>query len=220
MMNRKLFFTSVFIFLISVSEKSSAQNLIENGNLDSVYHKDAHFTTCTYNDLKGNWTYVGTTMTYYKRDSINLNVIVLLNFLPTLPVNRRSFLETKLNSPLCENDTCHLSFSIKANPYLVIDRIGAYFSDSLITIDSVESVTPQVQTPNHVFYTAPGFTKVYLTYIAKGGEQYLTIGNFIPKNKSHYKVFPKNKNGEPGEYFIDDISLEHSCRESESVFRK
>lgn len=217
---KKNFLFSILFFLILFSEKTIAQNLIENGNLDSVYHPNTSFTTCTYNDLKGNWIFLGVAETHYQRKNDSLNVRVILDFMPTHNPGRRSFLETKLNFPLCENDTCQLSFSINSSGYMVIDRIGAYFSDSLITIDSVEHVIPQILTPTNKFYRDSGFTKINLTYIARGGEQYLTIGNFISKNKAHYKIYPKNKNPGPGFYLIDNISLYDACHKSESTFRK
>ena len=216
---KNIFSILILFFLLLFSAKIVAQTLIENGSLDSVYHSNATFTTTTLNDLKGNWNYLGVVQTYYQRKNDSLNVRVLLDFFPRHRPNMRSFLETKLNYPLCKNDTCQLSFSIGSGNYMVIDRIGAYFSDSLITIDSVEQVTPQVHTPNHKFYHEPGYTKINLTYIAKGGEQYLTIGNFVPGNRAHYKIYPKNKNAGPGQYMIDNISLEDSCYRPESVFK-
>ncbi len=62
-----------------------------------------------------------------------------------------------------------------------IDCIGAYFSDTAITIagQGVLPVVPQVASPSGIFYSDKiHWMKLSGSFIAGGGERYITIGNF------------------------------------------
>ena len=95
--------------------------------------------------------------------------------------------------------------------------IGAYFSaqqpDS--DIDSIESYQPQVQYNGDFITDKDGWTRVSGSFVAQGGERFLSIGNFdryadtetlfVPGggvNPSHSDVYWKLS-----AYYIDDVSV-------------
>jgi OmpA-OmpF porin, OOP family len=125
------------------------------------------------------------------------------------------YLTTHLLTPLDSNKYYCLKFYInKGNDLsqfiLSVDRIGIYFSKDSIYMpgQNILPYTPQIETPNGVFYEDTlGWTKVELQYLAKGGERYMTIGNFRPDSLTHTN--PPNPNVIYGAYYyFDDFSLE------------
>ncbi len=135
--------------------------------------------------------------------------------------NYHEYAETKLSEPLKAGATYCLTFYVayeKRNKFMATD-IGAYFSnDSLLNkTDNVIEVTPQIN-----FYDSTGimssnnwlrFTAVYK---AKGGEKFLTIGNFNPAyavkvrqvyHRRNFKATWCQEFHHYSYYYLDDISL-------------
>lgn len=135
--------------------------------------------------------------------------------------NFREYIEIKLNNPLQNNRRYILILYVSKvdSSNLAIDRFGAAFTkDSLIAkIDTNLNFQPQIETPEYQFFTkTKGWTEIKQTYIAKGGEQFLTLGNFRNNKSTHLDtimpVLPPNsgysyEERNSGGYFIDDVSL-------------
>jgi hypothetical protein len=96
-------------------------------------------------------------------------------------------------------------------------NVGAYFSAQQPDndIDSIESYQPQVQYSGDFITDKEGWTRVSGSFVAQGGERFLSIGNFdkyedtetlfVPSggvNPSHSDVYWKL-----AAYFVDDVSV-------------
>ncbi len=127
----------------------------------------------------------------------------------------REYLEIELFDSLKANQTYFVEFSIsRAEHYrLASDRIGAYFSDTLITqISGVAfPYIPQIENPSgNIIYDTLNWVPINGTFNANGGEKYLTIGNFRNNSNTQYdSVFTTAVTSNWAYYYIDDISV--SC---------
>ena len=98
--------------------------------------------------------------------------------------DEREYAETNLFDILKANKNYFISFYVSLSDvvYYAINSIGAHISDTLIfkTTDMKHfNLTPQISNPKTRFLSdTAGWTKVSGIYKAKGGERYITIGNF------------------------------------------
>ena len=123
------------------------------------------------------------------------------------------YLSVKLITPLVQWKKYCVSFYV--NPgnytYYVIDAIGAYISVDSIHVSGygVLPFTPQIENPlGNIISDTVNWTEISGEYIAKGGEQFITIGSFFPDSVIHYVI---NDTIHPPEfwpyYFLDDVSV-------------
>jgi hypothetical protein len=125
-----------------------------------------------------------------------------------------------LKEPLVEGRRYRAVFHVSLNDSfcVAIRNMGAYFSATQppANIDSLDSYEPQVRWQSDSFLTdKQGWTEVSGIFIAQGGEQFLTIGNF----DGHYGTDTLNVGncGQPkpwnpdywnsSGYYIDDVSV-------------
>jgi hypothetical protein len=91
----------------------------------------------------------------------------------------------------------------------VTDGIGLYLSvDSAVdyTINTNLSFVPQISNPaGNIIYDTLNWVQISGTYIANGGEKYLTIGNF--KDDANTMIDSTSSTGNSAYYFIDDVSV-------------
>ena len=143
----------------------------------------------------------------------------------------REYLQTQLKTPLVKDASYKLSFHVSLSEYSTgaIATIGGLFTKERIT-DTIQGIlmqkeikhiTPSVMQSINTYYQ-PQVTNprerildntqewqlVEGIFIAKGGEEFLTIGNFSPSSQSNL-VYPDSlSNLLPGAYYyIDDVSL-------------
>jgi gliding motility-associated-like protein len=133
----------------------------------------------------------------------------------------RQYLQTKLNSPLKAGRSYYFEmFVSKADSSTMgyaVSNIGAYFSSSnLSRNDSFEfAFTPQIVSTAFLSDRL-NWVKISGTYVASGGEQYLTIGRF--GNEDATTVM--NINGfatRESYYYLDDVALIDSCSGIDNV---
>jgi hypothetical protein len=103
------------------------------------------------------------------------------------------------------------------------DRIGACFSNDTIQNDSIYGYmlyqTPQIENTSGNFLTDKFmWTKISGSFVAVGGEQFLTIGNF--HNDFNTNITPVSGGASPptadwsgGYYYLDDV-----CVSTDSVY--
>ncbi len=154
----------------------------------------------------------------------------------------RNFIETKLVQPLASNEDYVLEFAVvrKARSLYSTGDIGAYVSADTFKYKDWKSqiIQPQVQVVDSVYNSKQDYfkwTKVKGSFTATGGEQFLTIGNFVDYNLSgaswtagYKKVYIKPDPtldtawdaafatlSTPADYFFDAVYLYKS---SDSVF--
>ncbi|MFM2048687.1 MAG: hypothetical protein RI955_1235 [Bacteroidota bacterium] len=95
-----------------------------------------------------------------------------------------------------------------------INSFSAYFSDTLIPfVDYIgnnfhfQNYTPQVQI-NQMVIDTQHWVLLQDTFIAAGGEQYISIGNFKPDNQIQTQLVDSIRNLPAASYyFFDDVSL-------------
>ena len=128
------------------------------------------------------------------------------------------YISTSLTSVLQSNTTyivgfyCSLSNVTEPFEYLsskyAIDRLGMYFSNAAINsnTDTILPYTPQWESPAGYYLTdTANWMLVWGTFVAQGGEQFVTIGNFRDKYHTNaLVVYPTSTNTE-AYYYIDDV---------------
>lgn len=125
----------------------------------------------------------------------------------------REYLEAPLTSPLTPGTPYLVKFyvSLADTALFAIDRLGAYLSVGPVgPVPNYAPLpfTPQVQSPQNVALNdATNWTLVSGVYVAVGGEDHITIGNF--HDDASTTTFP-GPNTWPGGsyYFVDDVSVE------------
>lgn len=140
----------------------------------------------------------------------------------------REYLQAKLKQPLVAGTTYYVQFSASLAEIsgLAVDRLGAVVSvtkinsrtEALLECLTVENINGKQATSKQpcklqVFNT-PGklmtenkkWFNISGTFVAQGGEQYITIGNFYPSNETTTKVVAPDKSN-AAYYFIDDVMV-------------
>jgi len=106
--------------------------------------------------------------------------------------NYREYLECKLVEPLIKDSTYTIEFQFRHSSYsrYCIDRIGLLLTDSLIQLphDRAFSVQPTLLVIQDSALTErTGYwERAFREFKAKGGEEFLTIGNFSSDAETHY----------------------------------
>ena len=143
----------------------------------------------------------------------------------------REYLQTQLKRKLKEGEKYRLTFHVSLSEYSsgAVATIGAVFSEYRL-FDTVKSVlmkkeerkinkkitqttstyyTPQVvNNHDNVLIDTKGWDTISGEFIAKGGEEYLTIGNFFPASHSNVIDLDSLTYLLPGAYYyIDDVTL-------------
>ncbi|MBQ7985102.1 MAG: OmpA family protein [Bacteroidales bacterium] len=143
----------------------------------------------------------------------------------------REYIQTQLKEPLAQGEKYKLSFWVSLSEYSkgAVATIGGLFTKERINDTTRQMLTdrqqkqisskikqnistyykPQVVNSfNRPLYDTEQWMKIEDTFIAQGGEQFLTIGNFYPEEQSNL-INPQNTtNILPGAYYyIDDVEL-------------
>lgn len=133
-------------------------------------------------------------------------------------VNYREYLQSKLTEPLLKDSSYTISFRFKLSSYsrYSIDRIGLLLSDSLLQYphDRVITAAPTFSLIQDSALTLnTGFWELAkFTYKAKGGEQYVTLGNFYNNETTKYyriRFTPDQQEmlRRGSYYYIDDVKV-------------
>ncbi len=124
----------------------------------------------------------------------------------------REYLTCKIQSPLVSQKKYCLTFNINLSNLwynaLAIDKIGVFFSTNNVSWNTFDlaPVNPQLQTQDNIFFTDTlNWSQISFEYIANGGEEYITIGNFIPFLNVNFQ--PIDSLASTAYYYIDDVSL-------------
>lgn len=125
----------------------------------------------------------------------------------------REYLSAPLLAPLVAAQPYTITFYVNLadSASIAIDRIGAYFSVGAVgPVPNYAALpyTPQVESPANVFLTnTTGWTAITGTFVAAGGENYVTIGNF--HDDASTNTFNTGGSWPGGAYYmVDDGSVE------------
>ena len=130
-------------------------------------------------------------------------------------INGREYVEVKLIEPLKKNYRYSVEFyvSLKNLSRFSTDAIGAFLGDSLVKFADIGNyifllnVTPQINNPQgNVLKDTLNWMKISGIMEAKGGEQFLTIGDFIPDTQNKIDTLSYG-NDYIAYYYIDDVSV-------------
>lgn len=140
----------------------------------------------------------------------------------TIKPYEREYISAKLDFKLNFNESYCVSFYVSLSNYhfitngymgsrYAIDRIGLYFSDNEIQLNTYDiiPVIPQISnTPGNILKDTINWMLISGTFLAQGGEQYITIGNFYQNDSTNYSDIGDTTNLSFGSYYyIDDVSV-------------
>jgi OOP family OmpA-OmpF porin len=132
--------------------------------------------------------------------------------------NYREYLQAKLIDSLVEGKKYKVEFFFRLSVYskYSVDRMGAFLSDSMqhLSHDRVWTVEPSyTYVMDSTFSKNTGqWNHVSFEYDAKGGEQFITIGNFSSDDELKKFRLSLSQVNEPllnkaAYYYIDDVSV-------------
>lgn len=133
----------------------------------------------------------------------------------------REYIQTKLKYSLTSGIEYYMEFYVSLADFpavhcnqVAINSFGCYFSDSAFFDSIYTNITriPQIQTTSSQIYTdTSGWMKIQGIYKAKGGEEYITIGNFKDDASTQTQVVASSNvlpiSVQISYYYIDDVSL-------------
>jgi OOP family OmpA-OmpF porin len=131
----------------------------------------------------------------------------------TVYLNYRNYIEAKLIDTLKTGITYYVTFFINladSSDYACND-IGAYFSDSTLSFNSEYAksyLIPQVANNpiKHPLTDTMNWMKVSGSFVAKGGETYIIIGNFKNDSLSSITYLGKRSpDATAAYYYVDDV---------------
>jgi len=166
----------------------------------------------------------------------NIGYIRIYNYannpaFPSTFANSRSYLQTELKDSLKKGVSYHLSFYVSytlytqnTSPYkeyATSSSIGAHFSNQRITKFNVQprddstvlNYTPHIVNHPDSFSTDTSkWYEICGTYIAKGGEKWLTLGNFYDDANTLLNTFrqaqPNSAIHVTSHYYVDSVTVE------------
>ncbi|MGQ0827185.1 MAG: gliding motility-associated C-terminal domain-containing protein [Bacteroidota bacterium] len=143
-------------------------------------------------------------------------------------LNVREYIQVQLADSLKKSSVYCVSFYVcldnRSNT--AITQLGLYLSNNSLTSSNylVFNVTPQIMSqPNQFLNDSINWVRVFGFYLAKGGERFITIGNFkTDANTDTTNWDLNNPNCFPfcasvSYYYIDDVSLMPSVEASAGI---
>lgn len=153
----------------------------------------------------------------------------------------RVYAQAPLKTPLTAGKTYTVEYNLclAENSKYAIGNIGAYFSADKITglVETVFECNESVKSPEGDYKLVPGpcrpqiihpaedflkdnktWKKISATFTAKGGEKYITIGNFFGNTKTPTTASPSAGKGLYAYYFLDDVAVYESGTKVEPFF--
>jgi len=235
-MLKKLFI--LLFFTIIVKNLVFSQNLVPNPGFEEynlIFHpvcNNDSFPVCKnwYSPTNGSPDYCNQISCFYEYNGVPQNVFGyqeakegngyyhLFTYDTSHYNNAREYIQTRLSDSLKRGKKYCVNFyvSLVDSVWYATDVIGAYFSDTAVThIDSTNKYyllpeVPQVFNPHgKLISDKKNWTLISGSFIAKGGEQYITIGNFFNDNNTSVLFVGGSAwdgYAESG-YYIDDVSV-------------
>ncbi len=120
----------------------------------------------------------------------------------------RQYIEVKLNDSLIQNQVYCVGFyvSLCESASCATNGLSAYFSPTPLSCPacSLLPYVPQINYLGNPITDTLNWVLISGTFIAQGGEQYVTIGNFNDDAHTSTKLVYANGNA-AGYYYIDDV---------------
>lgn len=130
----------------------------------------------------------------------------------------REYMQVTMDSFLVAGGvyTFEMYVSLGDNSNYASNKIGAYISAAKISANTDEYLNYRPQILSSTYITdKTGWTKITGTYVATGGEHYVTIGVFEPASTATRITVPAGSNSGAFEgvsyYYLDDVSMTRAC---------
>jgi len=226
--------TSILVFFLFHCFITFSQNLVPNSSFENItncpyfnqiYYAQPWFQPCREN---GNTTNSSSSDLYdtcasYVESGVPTNVsgfqfartgyAYAAIYLYADTFNYREYLEVPLLSTLIAYKKYDVRFFVSLSfEEVSVSNCGAYFSvDSLLDtthFKTITYVTPQIQNPlNHILNDTANWMLISGSFIASGGERFMTIGNFDSNANTNVQ---SSIGGTGAYYYIDDVSVVYS----------
>ncbi len=127
----------------------------------------------------------------------------------------REYVQIQLTSPLIAGESYEIEMYVSPseNYNLAVNRIGMH-----ISIGSISGIgnwllpfVPQINPSGMLLSDTASWTLISGTYIANGGEDHITVGNFYDDLNTYIGILNQDIIPQPiAYYYIDDISVTHN----------
>lgn len=133
------------------------------------------------------------------------------------PSGYREYIQTQLMEPLKKGVLYKINFYYRISSYSVyaIDRVGILLSDSALAYksDGRIAIAPTHEQVKSLEELTNGWQLLAFDYKAKGGEQFIVIGNFAPDDvtrslKIDFRIGKSWMLRSSSYYYIDDVTVE------------
>lgn len=201
----------------SFEQYSSCPDFSDQIYLATPWFQPTQGTSDYFNSCTSSGSYVGVPNNILGYQAAKTGV-AYAGLITYLPGNYREYIEAKMNAPLIAGQKYFVSFyvSLADSIRYATDGIGLYFSNDTLKNETeyLLSVTPQIRNPEgNIIIDRTSWTKISGTYIAAGGEKFITIGNF--KDDAHTDTVraPGGSASNGGlydytaYYYIDDVCI-------------
>ncbi|HWB62894.1 MAG TPA: SprB repeat-containing protein, partial [Chitinophagales bacterium] len=131
----------------------------------------------------------------------------------TLGDNYREYLEGQLSTPLVAGQHYLVRFyvSLPEGVMFASNSIGVYFTNSqyqhVACPNSIINVTPQLEMCGPAITDTVNWVPIQWIYVATGGEQYFTIGNFHNDGNTNYVSHNCQSFNPYIYYYVDDVNI-------------
>jgi gliding motility-associated-like protein len=134
-------------------------------------------------------------------------IILLLNQNPLS--GYREYIQVKLQEILTKNNKYCINYYVSLTNYalLATENIQVYFSENQIIQTDINFFTllPQIKNKKGIIKDTANWVRITGSFIANGGEKYITIGNFDSTINTNYTIVNYGFVG--AYYLIDDVSV-------------
>ncbi len=215
-------------FLLLITNVNAQQNLVPNSGFDSVYNKCPNLPFTLYNQKK--WCPIATPDVFYycsssvsngiPQNSIGYQYPLSDSIYVGIGVSRsfnvvREFITVKMTEKLEENKMYCGEFyvSLCDECSYAISSLGMYFStDSVCGSNNLKIDKSQIQNDSlNIITDKQNWVKISGSFVANGGEQFLTIGNFYNDNFTEkHSIKVSNSSYDVAYYYIDNVSV-YAC---------
>ena len=226
----------LFILLLASIRFVYAQNLVPNPGFEQYHKCPGSFTSNSQGEIAPGWKSpssgtpdmfhacsigdagVPTNWAGYSKAYTGSGYAGIYAFMFGSQKDYREYLQAQLTAPLEPGGQYLVEFYYKlaSNSKYSIDRIGFLLSDSTYQMpgDEVLPVKATYERINRTIYSrATGlWTRFSYVHEAKGGEQYLTLGNFSNRENTRNQYIQNSQALEPmlaraAYFFIDDVKV-------------
>jgi len=136
-----------------------------------------------------------------------------IGFSTTAPSDYREYIQVRLTSPLQAGVTYSVAAYLSLPEYAsyTVDKFGFTLTNTPLSGNQnfyVLAATPQVESTSTYFNNLTGWDLVTGSFVAAGGEEYLTIGNFQDGANTNMQTTGASPAYSSGYVYVDDVIVQ------------